>query len=75
MTNSQILGVESELEELVYPETKLQREIEKWEKKLGEYPSNREIMRGLATLQEQAGNMERATELREQIRILDPNQK
>lgn len=74
ITNSQaVLGAESELEDLVYPEQKLAREISRWEEALGKYPGNREIMRGLAELYEQAGEREKAGELREQVRRLDPN--
>lgn len=69
----QVLGAESALEELVYPEEKLAREIARWEGKLAEYLGNREIMRGLAGLYEQAGETDKAAELREQVRKLDPN--
>ena len=72
--HEQVLGAETELEDLVYPEQKLAREIARWEGALKQYPSNREIMRGLASLYEQAGESERAEELREQSRILDPNE-
>lgn len=71
--NDVVLGADSALEELVYPEEKLAREIERWEEALGKYPGNREIMRGLAELYEQAGEREKAGELREQVRKLDPN--
>lgn len=70
----QVLGAESELEELVYPESKLAREIGKWESKLAEYPGNREVMRGLVNLYDLAGEKEKASQLRERIRILDPNE-
>lgn len=72
--NDVVLGAESALEELVYPEEKLAREIERWEEALGKYPGNREIMRGLAELYEQVGEQEKARELREQVRIMDPNE-
>lgn len=74
ITNNGVLGAESALEELVYPEQKLAREIKQWEEALTKYPGNREIMRGLAALYEQAGSQELAAELREQVRILDPNE-
>lgn len=70
---NQVLGAETELEDLVYPEEKLAREIARWEEALATYPGNREIMRGLAVLYEQAGEQDRAGELREQVRKLDPN--
>ncbi|PIR98951.1 hypothetical protein COT87_02100 [Candidatus Collierbacteria bacterium CG10_big_fil_rev_8_21_14_0_10_44_9] len=73
-SGQEVLGAESKLEDLVYPEQKLAREIEKWESGLAENPGNREIMRGLAQLYEQVGNIEKVIELREQIRILDPNE-
>jgi len=70
---NQVLGAETELEDLVYPEEKLAREISRWEEALATYPGNREIMRGLAVLYEQVGEQDRAGELREQVRKLDPN--
>ncbi len=72
--HKQVLGAESALEELVYPEEKLAREIVKWELARDQYPSNREIMRGLAELYEQAGEIDKANFLREEVRIMDPNE-
>lgn len=74
MTNSQmVLGVDSELEDKVYPERKVERKIAELEEKLKEYPSNREIFLQLAELYGQIGNQEKSDEYREKARILDPN--
>jgi tetratricopeptide (TPR) repeat protein len=62
-----------ELEDVVYPERKIERRIADLEIKLGEYPGNRQIYLALAELYAQLDNAERAAEYREKARILDPN--
>lgn len=61
------------LEDLVYPERKVERRIAELEAKLVEYPGNRQIYLALTELYGQMGNSERADEYREKARILDPN--
>lgn len=61
------------LEDIVYPERKVERRIEELEAKLLDYPGNREIYHILADLSDQLGREERASEYREKARILDPN--
>lgn len=68
-----VLGVNAELEDLVYPERKLQREIEEGEERLAKYPSHRDILLTLTLLFRHAGEVERAQEYYEQAQILDPN--
>lgn len=62
-----------EIEDVVYPERKVERGIAELEAKLTEYPGNREIYLALGELYGQLGNSERAEEYREKARILDPN--
>lgn len=68
-----VLGVESELEEIVYPEMIVWRRIEELEEKLEVYPGSKEIYLMLTSLYLQLGQLERADEYREKARILDPN--
>lgn len=68
-----VLGADSELEELVYPEKRLEREIAEWEEKLERYPGHRDILLMLAQLYEQGGKSEKAREYWDEARILDPN--
>lgn len=68
-----VLGIMSELEEVVYPELVVERKISALQDKLSEYPGNREIYLSLAELYRQIGNTESAAEYREKARILDPN--
>lgn len=68
-----VLGLSSELEELVYPERRVEQRISELSLKLEEYPGNREIYLTLAELYSQIGNQEIAQEYREKARILDPN--
>lgn len=74
MTNSQMKqNFESGLEELVYPERVVEREIEKYEELLLTYPGSRDIYLLLAKLYREIGNNERSNEYTENARILDPN--
>ncbi len=73
INNQSVLGIESELEELVYPERVIERDIEKYEDLLIEYPGNRDIYVALSKLYREIGNEERSAENWESARILDPN--
>lgn len=68
-----VLGAESELEDLVYPERVIERKIGEIEEKLKEYPGNREIYLMLTNLYTQVGDEELAGEYGEKARVLDPN--
>lgn len=68
-----ILGADSELEELVYPERKVEKEITKYENLNEKYPENRDILLMLSSLYYEIGNVEKAKEFRERARLLDPN--
>ena len=72
-SGNNILGSESELEDVVYPEKIVERRIFQLENKLVEYPGNREIYLELAGLYGQLGHEEQSNEYREKARILDPN--
>ncbi len=72
-SGNNILGSESELEDTVYPEKKVERRITLLENKLAEYPGNREIYLELANLYGQLGDEEQSHKYREKARILDPN--
>lgn len=73
LTNDGVLGVESELEDKVYPERVVERRIGVLEEKLKEYPENRDIYLALADLYGQLDNQEKSDEYREKARVLDPN--
>jgi tetratricopeptide (TPR) repeat protein len=62
-----------ELEDIVYPERKVERRIEELTQKLEEYPGNRQIYLGLSELYGQLGNREKSEEYREKARVLDPS--
>jgi len=68
-----VLGADSELEEKVNPESKVERRIRELEDKLMIYPENKEIYLMLAELYGQLENWELASEYREKARVLDPN--
>lgn len=70
----QVLGVRSELEEVVYPVKKIEARIRELEARLGEYPGNREIYLELAGLYRQSGKVEEAKRYAEMARVLDPNE-
>lgn len=71
--NSAVLGVETELEELIYPERKIEEEIKKYEQLLTTYPNNRDILLHLSRLCRIIESGACASEYWEQARILDPN--
>lgn len=62
-----------EIEDIVYPERKVEKRIMDLEQKLDEYPGNRQIYLGLADLYKQLGNSEKSDEYREKARVLSPN--
>lgn len=68
-----VLGVDAELEDIVYPEQVVERKIIELETKLADYPGNREIYLALSKLYSQLDNRVKADEYREKARILDPN--
>ena len=71
--NKSVLGVESELEDLVYPERKVERRIVELENMLDKYPEDKDIYASLAQLYFELGNKERAAGYAEKARVLDPN--
>lgn len=72
-SKSSVLGADSELEELVYPERKVEREIARYEELNGKYPGSRDILVALSKLYKQLGNEEKAKERWEEAKKLDPN--
>lgn len=68
-----VLGVESELEDRVYPERVVEREIEKYEGLLTKYPGHRDIYLTLANLYGQIDKSEQSEQYLELARELDPN--
>lgn len=68
-----VLGVESELEELVYPERVVEREIARYEGLNTTYPGHRDILVTLASLYGQLGQVEKQEYFLEEVRKLDPN--
>ncbi len=68
-----VLGVQSELEDKVYPERVVERRTLELETKLGEYPGNRQIYLMLSELYRQLENPTKESEYREKARVLDPN--
>lgn len=71
--DSKVLGASLELEELVYPEIGLAREIREQEELLARFPGSRDILLTLSKLYEQAENREKSSEYFEAARLLDPN--
>lgn len=72
-TQNSILGTGTDLEELVYPERIIEREIGIQEKRLELYPGHRDLLMAIALLYRELGNQDKFDELWEQARILDPN--
>lgn len=68
-----VLGVKTELEDIVYPERIVEKQIIELENKLEKYPGNREIYHSLSTLYAQVGKQETANAYQEMARVLDPN--
>lgn len=72
-SKDQVLGAESELEDLVYPERVVWRRIDELEQKLEIYPGNREIYRTLSALYSEIGEEQKSSDYWEMVRELDPN--
>lgn len=66
-------GSLNHLEELVYPERKVERKIAELEARLVEYPGNRQIYLLLADSYDQIDHSEKSSEYLEKARVLDPN--
>jgi tetratricopeptide (TPR) repeat protein len=66
-------GSMNNIEDLVYPERKIEQKIGELEAKLGVYPENREIYLLLANLYSQLNDVERSSRYLELARILSPN--
>jgi tetratricopeptide (TPR) repeat protein len=71
--NENVLGADSELEDRVYPDRMVEREITRLEEQLAQTPNHFEIYLELARLNTLIGNTEQSSEYREKARILDPN--
>lgn len=72
--NSQnVLGAESEVEDLIFPKRVVEREIQKYEVLLQEYPGHRDIYLVLAKLYAQIEISEESQKYYELARELDPN--
>lgn len=70
---SRVLGVATELEDIVYPENILYRSLTELTQKLDEYPNHFEMLLEISRLYTLLENKEQADEYREKARILDPN--
>jgi tetratricopeptide (TPR) repeat protein len=68
-----VLGAEVEIEELIYPERVIEREIERYLVLLERYPGHRDVYLVLARLYQEIGEVEKGEYYWEQARILDPN--
>ena len=74
MTNDLLgMGLESELEDIVFPHLVIGREIAKYEEMLVQYPGHRDIYLVLSKLHNQIGESEQATAYLDLARELDPN--
>lgn len=72
--NSQnVLGTESKIEDLIFPERVVEREIQKYEALLEKYPGHRDIYLVLAKLYAQITRREEAQRYYDLARELDPN--
>ena len=71
--SEQVRGIGSEVEELIFPEREVEREIAKYQELLTKYPGHRDIYLVLAQLYDQIGEREQAQEYTELARELDPN--
>lgn len=71
--NKQVLGVESELEQKLYPEIQVEARIEELKELLRAFEGHRDILLEIARLYRELGRTELSNEYWEQARILDPN--
>ncbi|GAB4026324.1 MAG: hypothetical protein Fur0011_1570 [Candidatus Microgenomates bacterium] len=72
-SNERVMGVMSELEELVFPESVVQREITLYEELLFRYPGHRDVYLALARLYAQINMTEQSEIYYNLARELDPN--
>lgn len=72
-SDKDVLGADSELDELVYPERKVQRVITSYEELNRRYPGHRDILLTLSKLYAELGNGKQAESYRGAARALDPN--
>lgn len=70
--NSRVLGWQSELEELIWPEKKIRRDIEKWEEQIEKRPS-RDLYLKLAEGYWRLGEAEKSEQYVRKAQELDPN--
>ena len=68
-----VLGASAELENLVYPEKKVEMKIAELKQLLTKYPENKDICQDIARLSFEIGDGEQAKVYAEKARILDPN--
>lgn len=74
ISNSQnVLGTESDVEDLIFPERVVEREIKKYEEMLKKYPGHRDLYLVLGNLYGQIGEAETAQHYYGLARELDPN--
>lgn len=71
--NQKVLGTNTQLEDMVYPERKVERRIAELTLMLEKYPDNKDVYTNLAQLYFEIGNEGQATEYAEKARVLDPN--
>jgi hypothetical protein len=71
--DSTVLGANTELERLIYPERVIEERITKVEENSLIYPENRQMYLLLSELYLQSGNQELASDYAERARILAPN--
>jgi len=68
-----VLGVSTQLTELVYPKRRVEREIESRKEQLELYPGHKDILWSLAQLYRLAGEEVSAEEYYAMVKLLDPN--
>lgn len=72
-SNQDILGVDAELEELVYPDRVIKREIARYEELSSTYPGHRDILLMLSRLYGELGQADWQAYYFEAARKIDPN--
>ncbi len=70
---SDVLGANADLVDVVYPEQKVLRRIAELEAMLISYPGSREIFLELSDLYSKINEAQKSSEYREKARVLDPN--
>lgn len=71
--NTQVLGAGTDLEEIVYPEKRIERELHNSLELLQIYPGDRDLLLHVAELYTETGDAEQAQIYWNQARLLDPN--